>query len=129
MIKRNDEQLWNIIKNETLSANIAGTKSNQWSARKAQLSVKLYKDFGGTYSGKKNENNSLIKWTKQNWRTKSGIPSNISKERYLPYEAIKKLSPSQYKQTSLKKLADTKLGIQYSKQPLSIANITKKYRK
>ena len=35
---------------------------------------------------------SLDKWTKQKWRTKSGKPSAETGERYLPDAAIKSLS-------------------------------------
>jgi hypothetical protein len=128
MTKRDNEELWQSIKNEVLSMDIAGTKPYQWSARKAQLCVKLYKQNGGGYIGKKDQNNSLVKWTNQNWTTKSGMPSNITNERYLPYEAINNLTPYQYNQTSLKKLKDTNLGLQYSKQPINISYLTKKYR-
>jgi hypothetical protein len=126
--KRDNEELWQQIKEYITSIDISGTKADQWSARKAQLAVKLYKENGGGYIGKKDINNSLAQWTEQNWRTKSGLPSSISNERYLPSEAIYNLTPQQYYQTSLKKKKDTELNKQYSKQPYSISNITKKYR-
>ena len=127
-MERTNQQLWQIIKDLITSLEIVGTKANQWSARKAQLSVKLYKEMGGKYIGKKDKNNSLTKWSNQNWTTKSGLPSSITKERYLPYEAIQNLTPEQYYLTSLKKQQSSKLGKQYSKQPKEIANITKYYR-
>lgn len=37
------------IFNEIKSANVAGTKAGQWSARKAQLLAKRYKAAGGGY--------------------------------------------------------------------------------
>ncbi len=39
-------------------------------------------------SGLKKAQESLRKWTKQKWRTKSGKPSAKTGERYLPTEAI-----------------------------------------
>jgi hypothetical protein len=124
-MERTDQQLWEIIKNLIMSLEIVGTKANQWSARKAQMAVKIYKELGGEYIGKKDKNNSLTKWTNQNWTTKSGLPSSITKERYLPFEAIQNLTPEQYYLTSLAKQRSTK---QYSKQPKEIADITKYYR-
>jgi hypothetical protein len=124
-MERTNQQLWENIKDLIMSLEIVGTKANQWSARKAQLSVKLYKEMGGEYIGKKDKNNSLTRWTNQNWRTKSGLPSSITKERYLPFEAIQNLTPEQYYLTSLAKQKSTK---QYSNQPKEIANITKYFR-
>lgn len=75
---------------------------------------------------------SLIAWTKQKWRTKSGKPSTqgpkATGERYLPEKAIKAMSSSQYAASSAKKRKDTKAGKQFSKQPKSAAKVAKKYR-
>ena len=59
-----------------------GGKSGQWSARKAQLAILAYKKAGGGYRGAKSASNSLAKWTRQKWRTKSGKPPN---RRSFPY--------------------------------------------
>ena len=72
---------------------------------------------------------SLKKWTKQKWRTKSGKKSSKTGERYLPTAAIKALSPQEYAATTRKKRKDTAAGKQHSKQPKSIANKTRKYRR
>jgi hypothetical protein len=98
------------------------------SARAMQLAVKLYKKMGGGYSGAKSSSNSLSKWTKQDWRTKSGKPSGETGERYLPKKAIKKLSASEYAATTRKKRKDTAAGKQFSSQPKKIARKTKRYR-
>lgn len=127
MTKRTNPELWNEIKNKVLKSNIAGTKANQWSARKAQYAVKLYKEKGGQYIGQKTANNSLAKWTRQNWMTKSGLPSHITGERYLPEKAIKALTNKQYEQTTKLKRESMKKNIQYSKQPINITHIIKKY--
>jgi hypothetical protein len=128
MTERSNEKLWQSIKNKVLSSEVAGTKADQWSARKAQLAVKEYKSKGGGYKSEKDKSNPLTKWSEQNWRTKSGLPSSMTGERYLPYKAIQSLSPYQYKVTTLEKQKAMQLGKQFSKQPEEIANITKKYR-
>jgi hypothetical protein len=62
-----------------------GGNPGQWSARKAQLLAAEYEKAGGGYSGGKSESQrSLSRWTKQDWRTKSGKPSSETGERYLP---------------------------------------------
>jgi len=75
---------------------------------------------------------SLKKWTKQKWRTKSGKPSTqgakATGERYLPEKTIKSLSAKEYAATTRKKRKDTKAGKQFSKQPKRIASKTKRSR-
>ena len=71
---------------------------------------------------------SLKKWTKQNWRTKSGKKSSKTGERYLPEAAIKALSPQEYAATTRAKRKGTKKGKQFVKQPKNIAKKTRKYR-
>ena len=105
-----------------------GTQSGEWSARKAQLAVRLYKEAGGGYRGKKSSSNSLVKWGKQRWRTKSGRPSSLTGERYLPEKAIEHLSPVEYSRTSALKRRAMRRGIQFSKQPRSTAKKTRRYR-
>tara|TARA_R110002096_G_scaffold424802_1_gene633047 strand:+ start:127 stop:366 length:240 start_codon:yes stop_codon:yes gene_type:complete len=72
---------------------------------------------------------SLAKWTKQDWRTKSGKPSAKTGERYLPASAIKSLSSSEYAATTRKKREDTAKSKQFSKQPKNIAKKTSKFRR
>jgi len=126
---RKNPVLWTRIKNAVMSENIGGTEAGYWSARKAQIAVKRYKDAGGQYVGKKSPENSLTRWSNEKWRTKSGSPSSLTGERYLPTKAIQALSPQKYRATSLKKKRDTENNIHYSKQPENIAKITRKYRK
>jgi hypothetical protein len=48
-----------------------GGKPGQWSARKAQIVAREYKDAGGGYKGGKGETQeSLEKWGKEKWQTK-----------------------------------------------------------
>ena len=95
------------------------------SARAMQLAVKYYKDSGGTYSGPKKTNNKLRKWSKQDWQ----YAGKKGKSRYLPKKAVKALSPSERAATNRKKREDTAKGKQFSSQPKSIADKTRKYRK
>ena len=71
---------------------------------------------------------SLKKWTKQDWRTKSGKPSAKTGERYLPAKAIKSLSSSEYAATTRAKRKGTKAGKQHVAQPKNIAKKTKPFR-
>lgn len=117
------------LKNQIMRESVAGTKAGQWSARKAQLLGKRYKEAGGSYSGSKTKaQRSLSKWTKQEWTTKSGKPSSETGERYLPKKAVKALSPSEYAQTTAAKRKGKAQGKQFVKQPKSIAKKVKKYR-
>ena len=71
---------------------------------------------------------SLKKWTKQKWRTKSGKKSSETGERYLPEAAIKSLSSAEYAATTKAKREGTKKGKQFVKQPKRIAKKTARYR-
>ena len=77
---------------------------------------------------RKKSQRSLVEWTGQKWRTKSGKPSSKTGERYLPEKAIKALSSKEYAAPTRKKRADTKKGKQHSKQPKRIAKKTRSYR-
>ena len=110
-----------------------GGKPGQWSARKAQLVAQEYKKAGGGYSGSKtSKQQSLSKWTKEEWGTKSGKPSTqgskATGERYLPKKARQSLSASEYAKTSAKKREDLQKGKQFSKQPKSIAKKAARFR-
>ena len=125
---RTNPKLWATVKNSVMRSSKGGLPG-QWSARKAQLSVKMYKDRGGKYKGPRSANNSLHQWTIQNWRTKSGKPSLKTGERYLPANAIRNLSSAEYARTTRKKREGMRRGRQFVKQPKSIARKTRRYRK
>ena len=76
---------------------------------------------------------SLVDWTKQEWRTKSGKPSTqgpkATGERYLPKKAIEKLSASEYAATTKAKREGTKAGKQFVSQPKQIAKKVRPYRR
>jgi len=79
-------------------------------------------------SRRKKSQRSLVAWTKQKWRTKSGKKSSKTGERYLPEKAIKALSSAEYAATTAAKRKASKKGKQRSKQPKKIAKKTRKYR-
>ena len=126
--KRTDDALWERIKKKVTGMATAGTDAGKWSARKAQLAVKMYKEAGGGYVGNKSASNALVKWTKEDWTTKSGKPSSKTGERYLPRKAIEALTDKEYKRTTTAKRKATAKGQQFSKQPKDIADKTKDYR-
>ena len=110
-----------------VKAGSKGGDAGEWSARKAQLAVALYKKSGGGYRGKKSSSNSLSKWTKQKWTTSSGKTSD-GMRRYLPEKAWKSLSPSQRRATNQAKAQGNKAGKQFVRQPKRIAQLVKKFR-
>ena len=99
--KKRNPKLWKRIVARIKAQASHGTAAGQWSGRKAQAAVKAYKKSGGGYSGPKKSSNSLSKWSKQKWRTKSGKKSSVTGERYLPSKAIKSLSSKEYARTSV----------------------------
>jgi len=72
---------------------------------------------------------SLNKWTRQKWRTKSGKPSGETGERYLPSKAIESLSSSEYAATTKAKREGTSKGKQFVPQPKKIAEKTRRFRR
>ena len=76
----------------------------------------------------KDPQQSLKDWGAQKWRTKSGKPSSKTGERYLPENAIKALTPSEYAATTRAKRAGKAAGKQFVKQPPKVAAKTARYR-
>lgn len=125
--KKTNPSLWK----KTVADVKAGSKggdAGEWSARKAQLAVKKYKDAGGGYSGAKSSDNDLAKWTDQKWRTSDGSPSE-GKKRYLPDKAWSALSASEKASTNRAKAKGNAQGKQFVAQPKKIAEKTANYRK
>jgi hypothetical protein len=125
---RTNEKLW-----EKSKAEAKAKMGGKHSARAMQLAGKIYKDKGGGYTGSKTKGQeSLSKWTKQKWGTKSGKPSTIGPgatgERYLPEKAIKSLSSKEYAATTKAKREGTKAGKQFVSQPKAVAKKVKKFR-
>mgnify|MGYP006213786997 CR=1 FL=1 len=130
---RTNPKLWEKVKKKVTTGSKGGNPG-QWSARKAQLSVALYKKRGGKYgkNSAKPKNTSLGKWSRQKWGTKSGKNSVVGKkatgERYLPERAIQALSSSEYAATSAAKRKASRAGRQVAKQPKKIAKKTARFR-
>lgn len=125
--KKSNPGLWKRIV-ARIKAGSKGGKPGQWSARKAQLAVLAYKKAGGKYSGEKESNNSLSKWTKEEWGTKSGKPSLETGERYLPKAAREALSSKEYSRTTRAKRIGMAMGKQFVPQPKGIKEKTAKFR-
>ena len=125
---RTDPELWEDVKRE-VTAGSKGGKPDQWSARKAQLAVALYRQRGGGYWGPKDPRNSLAKWTQEKWRTKSGRPSLETGERYLPTKAIAALTDAEYAATTRAKRAGMRKGQQFVPQPEAVALKVRAYRR
>ncbi len=126
--RRTHPSLWSRIVAE-VTASAKGGLPGQWSARKAQFAVAEYKRRGGGYIGPKAPDNALAKWTREQWRTRSGLPSLVTGERYLPAKALAALSPQEYGATTRAKRAGMAAGQQFVPQPERIAMKTAKYRK
>ena len=129
---RSNEKLWDKVVAQ-VKAGTKGGSAGQWSARKAQLAGKIYKDKGGGYTGEKTTaQKNLSKWTKEDWGTKSGKPSTqgpkATGERYLPKKAREALSPAEYSATTKAKREGTKQGKQFVSQPKAIAKKVRPYR-
>jgi hypothetical protein len=118
--KRTDPDLWEACKEEAI-AKMGG----KFSARAMQYAVKLYKEQGGGYIGAKTADNSLVKWTKEDWDY-VGEPGH---SRYLPKEVRAHLTSGEKAATSCAKNKGTDEGKQWVKQPEKIAKKTAKYRK
>ena len=78
--------------------------------------------------GLKKSQESLVKWGKEDWGTKSGKNSSDTGERYLPKKARESLTNEEYARSSDAKRKGKAKGKQFVKQPKDIAKKTKKYR-
>lgn len=125
--EKTDPALWEMVKNDVTRGGKGG-RPGQWSARKAQLAVKAYKDAGGGYKGAKSADNHLVQWTREDWGTRSGGDSMDTGERYLPKAARAGLTKEDYDRSTAKKRADTRQGRQFSAQPGDIARKTAAHR-
>lgn len=124
---RTDPGLWEAIVAQ-VKADDKGGRPGQWSARKAQRAVSLYKHAGGGYLGRKSPDNSLARWTAQDWRTASGAPSLETGERYLPAAAFDALTPEEIAATNRAKRRGMLRGRQFVKQPSEVAAKTARVR-
>lgn len=118
--QRDNPDLWEACKQEAID-----TMGGKFSARAMQYAVKMYKERGGGYLGPKRSDNSLVKWTKEDW----GYVGEKKHSRYLPKQAREHLTRGEKAATSRAKNKGTEEGKQWVKQPESIAKKTRKYRK
>jgi len=116
-----------------------GGDAGEWSARKAQLLAKEYKEQGGGYKKAPNaDQKSLKKWSNQNWMTsdtyknlKKGRDTEVKSEgtkRYLPKKAWQNLTDKEVAETNLSKQKGNAKGNQFVAQPKEVAKKVKKYR-
>ncbi|MEY4602196.1 MAG: hypothetical protein RL292_137 [Candidatus Parcubacteria bacterium] len=117
--QRDNEPLWEHCKQEAVLK-----MGGKFSARAMQYAVKLYKERGGGYVGKKSSKNSLVKWTKEDW----GYTGKPGESRYLPKKAREHLTVGEKIATDRAKNKGTKEGKQWVKQPARIAKKTAKDR-
>lgn len=125
--KKSNPALWKRVV-ASVKAGTKGGNAGQWSARKAQIAVDRYKKAGGGYKGAKSSDNSLSKWTREEWGTKSGKPSSKTGERYLPKAARESLTPQEYAATTRAKRIGKAMGKQFVPQPKKIREKTAKFR-
>jgi hypothetical protein len=128
---RTNPKLWNIVKTVVTKNNIGGN-SGKWSARKAQISVKLYKKLGGRYIGNKSKNNKLIKWSNEKWdyincknthKSKNKNTRKKCKGRYLPQIVRQHLTSKE------KYIENNKKGSKYGKNISYSNSVNKKMHK
>lgn len=124
---RTNQPLWEKIVEE-VKADEKGGKKGEWSARKAQMAVRIYKERGGGYTTKKSDDNSLAKWSKQQWDYVT--PSDAKKPRdkrgrYLPASVREKLTKSEKAETNRKKREATKKGQQYASYSKRVAKLVR----
>lgn len=118
--KKKNQKLWNQVKKEAVK------KMGGHSARAMQYAVKLYKDRGGKYLGKKQVDNDLATWTRADWQY---APGSKTKDRYLPKKAWDELSPSEEKATRSKKKGKMGKWVKNTKKAAEAAKrATKKAR-
>ena len=114
---RTHPALWERSKRDAI-AKMGG----KFSARAMQLAVRLYKSRGGGYKTRKRQDNSLVRWTAENW----GYVGKPRQSRYLPQKVRERLTPSEKRRTNL---AKRKARSQWSPQPKDVALKTSRIRK
>ncbi len=125
--KRTDPKLWDTVKAEVTAGNKGGDPG-EWSARKAQMAVREYKNRGGGYDdkGPKQADTDLHHWTEEDWGTKSGGESDKTGERYLPKIVRLLLTEEEYARTTAKKRGGR---LQFVDQPEDIRDKAAAIRK
>ena len=119
--KKTNPELW-----EKAKAEAKAKMGGKHSARAMQHAVKLYKDQGGGYVGKKSSDNQLSKWTKEDWGYSS--KAQEGKGRYLPKKVWSELSPGEKAATNAAKRKGTAEGKQFVSQPKKVADKASRIR-
>lgn len=123
-VSRTKPKLWERVK-RTVIRGSKGGPSGKWSARKAQLAVKMYKSSGGGYRGKKSPRNSLTKWSREDWGYVSGgKPKSKTRKRpygrYLPRKVRESLSAKERRSENRRKGSKSGKWVPYGKKVLSL---------
>lgn len=103
-VERTHPRLWEQIK-EKWHQGDKGGQAGKWNARKAQLAVQEYKresekKYGDNgYKGSKPKQNSLKKWTDEDW----GYAGKEGESRYLPKAVRDRLTPAEKRRENRRK--------------------------
>ena len=120
---RTKPALWESVKRQVRSGSKGGPKG-KWSARKAQLAVKLYKKKGGSYKGPKSKSNSLTKWSREKWGYVQGGGGKRKYGRYLPEVVRKHLSKASRRSENRRKGTKHGKWVSYGSE---VRSLMKKY--
>lgn len=107
---KTNPKLW-----EQAKAEAKASMGGKHSARAMQKAVQIYKSRGGKYSGKKSSNNSMSKWTREDWRYSSS--KSEGKGRYRPAKVWNKLNQKEKDSLNQSKYRGTKKGKQFVSIP------------
>jgi hypothetical protein len=121
---RTNERMWQSIKRSVLKSTKGGV-SGKWSARKAQIATRIYKSRGGKYKGRRSPQNSLTRWSKQQWRYSSAKNSKQKRGRYLPSIVHKHLSSRSRNAENRRKGSKRGTRVKYGSE---VKRLMKKYR-
>ena len=64
--KKKNSKKWNATVASVKAQDVGGTPAGKWSAVKASIAVRRYKDDGGKYKSKRSPDNNLKSWFSQN---------------------------------------------------------------
>ncbi|KXT07353.1 hypothetical protein AC578_427 [Pseudocercospora eumusae] len=118
--KYTDPELRDQVKEEIKESDKGGAPG-QWSARKAQMMAKEYKNRGGDYNQGKDQKDesqqNLSNWGDEEWQTKEGNgkakKEDGTEKRYLPKKAWEQMSEKEREETDQKKQEESKEGKQH----------------
>lgn len=120
---KSNPKLWADVVQEVKNSSLAGTPGT-WNARKAQHAVRIYKERGGKYKGKKSDQNSLTIWTKEDW----GYVDEKKGNRYLPKKVRESLTDKEKAIENRRKKQATNKGQIKAKYSDTVAHKVKQSR-